>query len=148
MKTTVSRRDFLKVSAAIGAVATTLSFPAAFGLQHAFAADDDAQTILNIAATAETFAVTHYYRALSEMKFNDGEKAYMLAAMESELLHRNFLIANGAKPIVEEFYFPEGTFKDNKSLGAVTSVAETVFVAAYLALVARVLQVVGFDVLP
>ncbi len=137
MKTTVSRRDFLKVSAAIGAVATTLSFPAAFGLQHAFAADDDAQTILNIAATAETFATTHYYRALSEMKFNDGEKAYMLAAMESELLHRNFLIANGAKPIVEEFYFPEGTFKDNKSLGAVTSVAETVFVAAYLAATRR-----------
>lgn len=137
MKTNLNRRDFLKVSAAFGTAAATLSFPAAFGLQRAFAADDDAQTILNIAATAETFATTHYYRALSEMDFNDGEKAYMLAAMESELLHRNFLIANGAKPIVEEFYFPEGTFADNKMLGTVTSVAETVFVAAYLAAVRR-----------
>lgn len=137
MNTHVSRRDFLKVGAAFGAAAASLSFPAAFGLQRAFAADDDAQTILNIAATAETFATTHYFRALNEMMFNEGEKAYMLAAMESELLHRQFLIANGAKPIVEEFYFPEGTFSSNKMLGAVTAFAETGFVAAYLAATRR-----------
>lgn len=137
MSNLVSRRNFLKVSAAMGTAAATLSFPAAFGLQRAFAADDDAQTILNIAATAETFATTHYYRALSEMDFNDGEKAYMLAAMESELLHRQFLMANGAVPIVESFYFPQGTFADNATLGAVTAFAETGFVAAYLAATRR-----------
>jgi hypothetical protein len=138
MSKLVSRRSFLRTSAAAGTVALAgLSFPAAFGLRTAFAADDEPQAILDIASTAETFATTHYYRALKEMNFDEGVKAYMLAGMESEWIHRQFLIANGAKPIVESFYFPIGTFKDNKSLGTVTSVAETVFVGAYLAATRR-----------
>ncbi len=137
MNSSVSRRDFLKVSATVGAAAAALSFPVAFGLRKARAADDDAQTILDIAVTAETFATTHYYRAINEMMFNDAERAYMLAAMESEWIHRQFLIANGAKPITESFYFPQGTFANSKMLGTVTAVAETVFVAAYLAATRR-----------
>ncbi|MBX3085202.1 MAG: ferritin-like domain-containing protein [Anaerolineae bacterium] len=137
MSEQISRRNILKVGAALTAVAATSGFAGVFGLRKAFAADDDPQTILNIAATAETFAVTHYYRALQELQFSEGEKAYMTAAMESELIHLEFLNANGGKALTEEFYFPEGTFADKKMLGTVTAVAETVFVAAYLAATRR-----------
>jgi hypothetical protein len=137
MSEKISRRNILKIGAGLTAVAATTGFAGVFGLSKAFAADDDPQTILNIAATAETFAVTHYYRALSELEFSEGEKAYMTAAMESELIHLEFLNANGGKALTEEFYFPEGTFADKKMLGTVTAVAETVFVAAYLAATRR-----------
>lgn len=137
MSKSISRREILKAGAALSAVAAAAGFPTVFGLRTALAADDDPTTILNVAATAETFAVTHYYRALQELNFSDGEKAYMLAAMESEFVHLSFLNANGGKALTEEFYFPEGTFKDKKMLGTVTAVAETVFVAAYLAATRR-----------
>ena len=137
MSEKMSRRNILRAGAALTAVAATAGFPGVFGLTRAFAADDDPQTILNVAATAETFAVTHYYRAIQELKFSEGELAYMNAAMESELIHLEFLNANGGKALAEEFYFPEGTFKDKKMLGTVTAVAETVFVGAYLAATRR-----------
>jgi hypothetical protein len=135
--TKVSRRDILKAGAALSAVAATTGFAGIFGLRTAYAADDEPQAILDIAATAETFACTHYYRALEEMKFDETTAAYMRAALEAEHIHLQFLKANGAKPITEAFYFPMGTFSDNKMLGTVTAVAETVFVAAYLAATRR-----------
>jgi hypothetical protein len=137
MANKISRRDVLKAGAALTAVAATTGFTGVFGLRGALAADDDPATILNIAATAETFATTHYYRALQELTFSEGERAYMLAAMESEFVHLQFLNANGGKALTEEFYFPVGTFANKKMLGTVTAVAETVFVAAYLAATRR-----------
>ncbi|GAB4552401.1 MAG: ferritin-like domain-containing protein [Anaerolineae bacterium] len=137
MSDVVSRRNFLKAGAALTAVAASVGFPGLFGIRTSRAADDDPATILNIAATAETFAVTHYYRALQELEFGEGEKAYMLAALESEFVHLQFLNANGGAALTEEFFFPQGTFADKKMLGTVTAVAETVFVAAYLAATRR-----------
>lgn len=137
MSDVVSRRNFLKAGAALTAVAASVGFPGLFGIRTSRAADDDPATILNIAATAETFAVTHYYRALQELEFSEGERAYMLAALESEFVHLQFLNANGGAALTEEFYFPQGTFADKKMLGTVTAVAETVFVAAYLAATRR-----------
>lgn len=134
----VSRRDVLKLGAAATTVAAVASFPNLLGgLGRALAKDDEVQAILDIAVTAETFAVTHYARALGEMKFDKVTEAYMKAALEAEFIHIGYLKANGAKPIVEEFYFPLETFSSNKMLGTVTAVAETVFVAAYLAATRR-----------
>jgi hypothetical protein len=62
---------------------------------------------------------------------------YLQAALASEYLHLQFLESNGAEPLTVEFYFPQGTFADKKTLGTVTSIAETVFVAAYLAATRR-----------
>jgi hypothetical protein len=136
----ISRRSILKASAALAAVAATSGFAGVFGLSKAFAADDEPKAILDIAATAETFACTHYYRALKEMKFDNNIAPYMKAALESEFIHLSYLNANGGKALTEEFYFPVGTFTNNKMLGTVTGVAETVFVAAYLAATRRFAQ--------
>lgn len=133
--TGVSRRTFITGSAILAA-ASTVGFGGMFGLSRALAADDDIPTILNVAATAETFAVTHYYRALdvsTKAKFTDAQIAYLKAGLESEEAHLEFLNANGGKALTDKFYFPMGTFDDAKTFGTVTAIAETVFVGAYIA---------------
>lgn len=136
-KNGISRRGFLAGSS-LAAAAATAGFSGMFGLiaAHAQSAGDDPQTIINVAATAEAFAVTHYYRALqktTKAAFTAAQKAYLQAGLESEQAHFDFLVANGAKPVTTSFYFPAGTFNDVKTFGTVTSIAETVFVGAYVA---------------
>ncbi|MEP7287639.1 MAG: ferritin-like domain-containing protein [Chloroflexota bacterium] len=133
----VSRRGFLK-SGALLAGASALGFSGVFGLRTARAADDDIPTILSIAATAEAFAVTHYLAAInSKIPFTAAQKAYLRAGLESEYDHLQFLMANGGKMLTDKFYIPTGTFASTKSFGAVTAIAETVFVGAYLAATRR-----------
>jgi hypothetical protein len=134
----LDRRNFLKGSALL-ASATALGFTGMFGLRRANAADgDDVPTMLNVAATAETFACTHYYQALnSKIRFTTPQLAYIRAALEEELIHLEFLNANGGKTLADKFYLPAGAFKTAKSFGLVSSIAETVFVGAYLAATRR-----------
>lgn len=139
-KETMSRRTFMKTTAVAAAVVGTgVSFSRVFGLRTVrAAAEDDVQTIINIAATAEAFATTHYYRALMDLGDLDPVTTkYLQAGLAAEYLHLQFLESNGAEPLTLEFYFPQGTFADKKTLGAVTAIAETVFVAAYLAATRR-----------
>jgi hypothetical protein len=136
MSTVVSsRRSFLKRSLiAAGVSFSGVSFTSAFGLKSArAAAEDDIQTILNVAATAEAFACTHYTRAISSAMFNDTQMSYLKAGLESEFQHLEFLQANGAKLLAEKFFFPVDTFASLINFSQVTAIAETVFVAAYLA---------------
>lgn len=65
----ISRRVVLKGGAALGA-ATLVGFPELFGLKgigrvraQGTMPDDDLQTIINLASTAELFATTHYLAA-------------------------------------------------------------------------------------
>src|ERR1043165_2044039 len=106
-----TRRNFL-AGGTLLAAASTLGFSGMFGLRSAHAADgDDVQTIINIAATAETFACTHYYGALkSKIKFTTPQLAYVKAALEQELIHLEFLEANGAKSLAPKFYLPKGVY--------------------------------------
>jgi hypothetical protein len=134
----VSRRQFL-AGGALLASATTLGFSGIFGLGRTHAADGDSvEIMLNVAATAETFACTHYHRALtSRIRFTTPQLAYIKAALEEELIHLEFLNANGGKALADTFYFPEGTFRTARSFGNVSAIAETVFVGAYLAATRR-----------
>src|SRR5579871_6917577 len=143
MSSHLSRRDVLKGSALLAA-ASTLGFPGIFGLRaaNAAAADDDIPTILNVAATAETFATTHYYRALmtKSLGMNEPTTLYFVAAMYAEFVHLQYLQSNGGKALTTKFFFPKVTFSNLKTLGAITSVAETVFVGAYIAATNRFAQ--------
>jgi len=141
MNNQFSRRSFL-TGTSLFAAGATLGFSGLFGLSSALAEsnDDDIQTIINIAATAEAFAITHYYRSLqptTKAKFTADQIAYLKAGLESEQEHFDFLVASGAKPLATSFYFPAGTFDDAKTFGIVTGIAETVFVAAYIAATRR-----------
>jgi hypothetical protein len=137
----LSRRELLKT----GALATTslASFSSLFGIGRALAQDesegDSVETMLNLAATAETLACTLYHAVLTtgEIAFTEVDVQYLIAALDAELQHLEFLNANGGKALVEEFYFPENMFTDIAVFVPTTEALETAFVAAYLAATRR-----------
>lgn len=136
----ISRRNLLKGSALLGG-GTLLTFNQAWGFSRAFGqemADDDLATIINLAATAELFATTHYLAAINNadaLGFDGEQLAYMKAGFLAEQDHLELLQSLGAVPVVNEFYVPETLFSDIALFAATTEVAETAFVGAYLAAV-------------
>jgi hypothetical protein len=142
VRKSLSRRGFLKGSVAV-AGASALSFSQLFGFTKVFAQDgDDPQTILNLAATAETLACTHYHAAITSggIAWNEAQLNYLKAGLDAELQHLEFLNANGGTALVSEFYVPENVFTDVAVFAATTEAAETAFVAAYLAAARRIAE--------
>ena len=134
---TVSRRTLLKGSAAVGAATI---FNGVFGFSRVLGqdmtADDDLQTIINLASTAELFATTHYLAAINgDLGLADKQVDYLKAGFLAEQDHLELLQSLGAKPVVTEFYVPETLFSDQALFSTISEVAETTFVAAYLAAV-------------
>jgi hypothetical protein len=135
---TLSRRTLLKGSALLGGGAF-LSFNQVFGFSRVLGQamkDDDTTTIINLASTAELFATTHYLAAINgaaDMKLDPKQVDYLKAGFLAEQDHLELLMSLGAKPVVMEFYVPEKLFSDKALFSAVTEVAETAFVGAYLA---------------
>ncbi|MEP6987293.1 MAG: ferritin-like domain-containing protein [Chloroflexota bacterium] len=134
----LSRRTILKGSALFGGGAF-LTFNQVFGFSRVMGQavkDDDTQTIINLASTAELFATTHYLAAINgaaDMKLDAKQIEYLKAGFLAEQDHLELLMSLGAKPVVTEFYVPEKLFSDKALFAAVTEVAETAFVGAYLA---------------
>jgi len=131
----ISRRDLLK-SGSVATAAMAIGFGGMFGTRALAADDETIQEIIDIAATAELFATTHYFRALqstTKANFAAGERAYIVAGLEQEYFHYNYLVSLGAKPLATKFFFPLKTFDDKKTFATVTAIAETVFVGAYIA---------------
>jgi hypothetical protein len=134
----LSRRSLLKATAAgIGGVGLA-SFGGAMGVSAAEGGDDP-QTILNLAATAETLAVTFYYSAITAAQFDldDADVAYLKAALLAEKYHLDFLTANGGKSLTDKFYVPATLLSDPGVFVQVGTTAETAFVGAYLAATRR-----------
>ena len=140
----ISRRTLLKGGAAAAAFgASMVSFSQLFGYKQVFGQDgDDATTILNLAATAETLACTHYYNVLtdSSIALTPAETNILKSAIDAELQHLLYLNANGAKTLATEFYFPNNIYTDRAQFSEITEQAEAAFVAAYLAAVRRISQ--------
>jgi hypothetical protein len=139
----VSRRNILKALGIGGGVAA-LGFANLFGESDtAFAQTqgDSIQTILNFAATAEALAITHFHAAVTTSPFFAGlpevYKGYLRAAITQEQAHFDFLVANGAKPLATKFYVPDGYLSNLALYVAVTDIAESAFIGAYLASIRR-----------
>lgn len=138
----LSRRNFLKGSAIAAGTAGLVGFPQLFGYSRVFAQGegDDPQTILDLAATAETFACVHYYTAINSAEalgLSEDEVNQLKAFLDSELQHKLFLEANGATALATEFYVPGNLFSDRETFIATSNTAENWFVAAYLAATRR-----------
>lgn len=137
----LSRRDFIKGST-IAAGASAIGFSGLFGYSRVFAQGegDDPQTMLNLAATAETFACTHYYNAINSadaLGLSASDISELKAFLDSELKHKQFLEANGAVSLATEFFVPENLFADRTLFIQTSNTAENWFVAAYLAATRR-----------
>jgi hypothetical protein len=132
-----SRRAFLKGTAGVGGGLAALSFAGAFGMgtAQAAAANDDVATIVNLAATAETLAVTFYYAGITGAKFSidAADVAYLKLAMDAEQYHLDILTTLGGKSLTQQFYVPENVLTDANVFVQTGLAAETAFVAAYLA---------------
>jgi len=133
----LSRRSLLKGSAALGAATI---FNSVFGFSRVLgqdmAADDDLQTIINLASTAELFATTHYLAAINgDLGLAAAQVNYLKAGFLAEQDHLELLQSLGATPVVTEFFVPENLFSDPAMFTSISEVAETTFVAAYLAAV-------------
>jgi len=132
----LSRRTLLKGGAALGTGAM-LGFNQVFGFSRVLGQamkDDDLATIINLASTAELFATTHYLAAINgKLGLADKQVDYLKGGFLAEQDHLELLMSLGAKPVVTEFFVPENLFSDQKLFAAVSEVAETAFVGAYLA---------------
>ncbi len=135
IKQAFSRRNFLKGAAGIGGGAALASFAGAFGISTASAANDDTQTIANLAATAETLAVTFYYAAITGAQFSlsSDEVRYLRLAMDAEKYHLEVLQSLGGQSLTQQFYVPANVLSDVNTFINTGLAAETAFVGAYLA---------------
>ena len=130
----LTRRDFLKNA---GILSGSLAVSTLFGINISRAqdtADDDVQTILNLAATAELFAATHYFNAVNgDMGLDERVINYFKTGFLAEIDHFDYLVSLGAEPLYEEFYAPDALYSDRQAFADLTALAETNFIAAYLA---------------
>lgn len=117
--------------------ASLMGFNRLFGYSQLAAQnlEDDAQTILNLAATAETLACTHYYSVLTEsdVPLTPDEVDMFKGVLDAEWQHLDYLNANGGQSLASEFYFPPEIYTDRDQFSALTELIESTFVAAYLA---------------
>ncbi|MBZ0283973.1 MAG: ferritin-like domain-containing protein [Anaerolineae bacterium] len=116
---------------------TLLGFDRLFGYNQLAVQnlEDDAQTILNLAATAETLACTLYYTVLSEsnIPLTPAEVDLFKGVLDAEWQHLEYLNANGGQSLASSFYFPAEIYSDRDQFSALTELIESTFVAAYLA---------------
>ena len=137
-----TRRGFLRGAAGLAGGAAALSFAHTFGMGTAYAAhnaNDEPQTILNLAATAETLAATSYYYTLrnNPIGFDAAAMTYLKYALSAELYHLEFLTGAGGRALAERFYVPEKFLSDRGTNIATFMAAETAFTGAYLAATRR-----------
>jgi len=138
----VSRRNMLKAAGIGSSVAV---FSAALGLPTTtFAqagAGDDPQTILNLGATAEALAVTAFHSIITQSDFYGRLPAvyqnYLKSALTQEQVHYDLWVSSGAKPLANQFFFPNGILQNLALYVFVTDVLEGVFIGAYLAATRR-----------
>ena len=111
----------------------------AFRLRQDAAGCESVQEIINIAATAEAFAVTLLGEALAsvergELLLNPEVAQSLTAARAAEQAHLDVLLEAGAEPLTETFTVPDPALLTDPALFLETLVVlEEAFVAAYLA---------------
>lgn len=134
MSHTISRRSLLKGAGAIGGGIALASFAQVLGV-HAAATNDDPQTILNLAATAETLAVTFSYNVIVNRSFelDEEDEEYLRFALDAEQYHLDFLMSQGGKTLTSSFYVPSNLLSNQAVFVQTGANAETAFIGAYLA---------------
>jgi hypothetical protein len=100
---------------------------------------DTAQTILNLAATAEAFATTHIHTVLTGRDFalSNFEIQQLKLILDAEQQHLDLIVANGGVPAATQFFTPAGTYQSRLRFATVTADVETVCTALYLAATRR-----------
>ncbi len=107
--------------------------------QGALATCESVQDIINIAVTAEAFAVTALGGALENaasgrLALNAEQQQTLRAARAAERAHYDYLIGAGAKPLTTTFTIPDPTIVTDVPTFLKTLITlEEAFIAAYIA---------------
>lgn len=136
-----SRRQILK-GGLVGASLAGLSPFLTYSRLSAQEEGDSLENVLNVAATAEMLACTHYYTALTDsgIQLIPSERKSLLAILDSEYAHLRLLTEKGAESISTRFYTPRNVYNDRTTFAAITEQAETAFIATYLAANRRIAE--------
>jgi hypothetical protein len=140
----MSRRSLLKGGIAGASLAGFSQLFAQTSAQAGVPPGDTVQVIVDLAATTEALACTHYYAALTsdEMQLSPEERRYLSATLDTELFHLLYLITQyNAKTLNYSFYLPENIYTSRAGFGDVTRQMETAFISAYLAGVRRFAEI-------
>ncbi len=109
----------------------------------AITCQESAQSLLDIAATAEALGITFYYGAIQGAAFTRLPRErqwYFQAALDEERNHLAFLRAQGAAAPPTRFLFPAGAFDDLPTCLALLDTLENAFIGAYLVAIQRLTQ--------
>ena len=119
-------------------IATQRSAAQARAIQDTNGGCESVQDILNVAVTAEAFAVTFLGVALEvaaegTLVLDPDAVGAFVAARAAEQAHYDVLIASGAEPLTTTFTIPDGDLFTNPTTFFETVVSlEEAFIAAYL----------------
>ncbi|HUR85432.1 MAG TPA: hypothetical protein VMY78_08810 [Solirubrobacteraceae bacterium] len=97
-------------------------------------APNDAQTIVNVAATAEVLATIVNTVGVERVALDPVTRANIRAAATEEKIHYETLISDavGAKPITKRIWVPDEVFASSENLLTTLVVGDQVFINAYL----------------
>lgn len=135
----VSRRNMLKAvgiggAAALGATSTQ-------GVAQAQVPGDSVETMLNVAITAEALATTLVYGVITQSTYFRRLPAIhqdaLRATLTTEQTHYDLLAAEGGRPLITQFFIPDGLLENIPLLVTVGDFLETTCIGAYLAATRR-----------
>ena len=124
-----TRRKFVAGATGVLGGLGLLSLPGSALARTAKAAD--AQTILNVAATAEVLATIVNTVGPEKVTLDHVTKRNVLDAAVQELDHFNVLVSVGAKPVTKKIWIPDAVFKNQKAFLETLVAGDGIFVNAY-----------------
>jgi hypothetical protein len=126
-----TRRQFVGATAvALGGMGLAGVLPSS---ALAASGNNDTQTILNVAATAEVLAtIVNTVGARRRLVGDPVTQRNIRAAAQEELRHYDVLVSLGAKAITKRIWVPDAVFQSRTNLLQTLVVGDQIFVNAYL----------------
>ncbi len=129
---TSTRRQFVAASGATLGGMGLLALPGVASAKANSQSNNSPQTILNVAATAEVLATIVNTVGFERVNLDPVTRRNVKAAAREELIHYQFLSANGGKTATKRIWVPDAVFASASGLLNTLQVGDQIFVNAYL----------------
>ena len=137
----ISRRSVLKAVGIGGVAALSAGGFESTAEAQAQTPGDSVQTMLNVAITAEALATTLVYGVVTQSTYFRRLPAIhqdaLRATLTTEQTHFDILAAEGGRPLITQFFIPDGLLENIPLLVTVGDFLETTCIGAYLAATRR-----------
>lgn len=127
-----TRRQFVAGATATLGGLGLLALPGVASAATPSQSDNNPQTILNVAATAEVLATIVNTVGFERVSLDPVTRRNVKAAAREELVHYQFLTANGGSALTKRIWVPNAVFASPAGLLNTLQVGDQIFVNAYL----------------